>query len=356
MGKTEANVLHICRSQNFSGFANTFGGLDRAVASVSSSLRTMGIKSDILFLDQKAYCSDPSEKLIKYYSDQIHSENYNCIHFHDWYGEPLAKMIFRHGFRNIILTTHLPVRRGFTYRDVNRSFEDKIQMESMLLDLAKVIIAPSNMVAKLLSEEYGIASSKIKIVGHGVDLKIFFPGKQGNSSGTTLLYVGRLERQKGLELLLYATQGVFEVMPEARLKIVGEGSLEEELREMSEYLGISENVSFVGPMYDDELREIYARSNLLVAPSLFEPFGLVGLEALACKCQVLSVQPTGADYLDGEQLTHSISPSRLGSDILRSIKRQKQMEERNYKKFVKEWTWENSAKKLKTEYLKIVND
>ena len=88
------------------------------------------------------------------------------------------------------------------------------------------------------------------------------------------------------------------------------------LRRLADRLDLTESVYFRPTVDTAALVEIYASADLLVMPSLFEPFGLVALEALACGCPVLALRPTGACFLQESELADSPSPSRLAAVIV----------------------------------------
>ena len=339
-------ILHVTRSRAFTGGSNSFGGLDRAVQSLSKALREIGVLSDILYLEPETYAENSKEDLVAAHTDRAFQDRYDWVYFHDWYGALLAQSIYAGGFRNILVSAHLPVRRGFTYLDAERSFEEKAYMEGVLFDLAKMIISPSNFVAALLIQEYGLAGKKLRVLGHGVDPEVFYPTYAEENTPPTLLFVGRLERQKGIELLLYATRKVISNRPDIQLKIAGDGSLANTLPSVAQELGLSAHCEFLGQLDDDRLRTEYNSADLLVMPSIFEPFGLVGLESLSCGCNVLSISPTGADYLEPRQLTQHFSPSRLGVDILGHMGCSGRTEQSKNREQAALWTWNRSANNL----------
>lgn len=332
------------RSKELSGGASTFGGLDRAVEGLSGAMNEIGIRSGVLYLEARSYRETNNAQLVEQLRDQALDDGYTWVHFHDWYGAPLARALFCAGFRNIGFTAHLPLRRGFTYLDALRSFDDKVIMEAELLDMARLVVAPSDLVRALLLQEYGLDPSRVHVVGHGVDTRVFYPGSVEKAAEPTVLFAGRLERQKGVELLLYAMQRVARALPDVRLRLAGDGSLASELPNLAKRLGIANNCAFMGALGNEDLRTEYTAADLLVMPSLFEPFGLVGLEALSCGCDVLSIAPTGAEYLEARQLTRHVSPNRLGTCILGYLQQGVRGDGKKQREQAAKWTWAESAR------------
>jgi glycosyltransferase involved in cell wall biosynthesis len=116
------------------------------------------------------------------------------------------------------------------------------------------------------------------------------------------LFVGRLVYYKGLSVLLDAMHKV----PEARLKIVGGGPLDGEVRDTIKTLNLQDRIDLVGEVDDDRLRDIMSESEALILPSdkTSETFGLVQLEAMACGLPVVSCRlPTGVSTVNVHRVT-----------------------------------------------------
>jgi glycosyltransferase involved in cell wall biosynthesis len=101
------------------------------------------------------------------------------------------------------------------------------------------------------------------------------------------LYVGRLSPEKGLEDLLAAFREILQRHPGARLELAGNGPLKDSLIQRTAALGLNDSVTFLGSRNIEELAELYMASDVLVLPSLSEPWGLVANEALSYGCPVI---------------------------------------------------------------------
>ncbi len=171
--------------------------------------------------------------------------------------------------------------------------------------------------AHFLADEYGLSPQRITVVPHGVDCAAFHPLVEHVGNDTDhLLAVGRLTEQKGFELLIRSLPSVIATRPTTRLTIVGDGGRRESLEQLVVDLGLSNVVTLSGVKTKAQLPRYFSQAALLVIPSQFEPFGLVGLEAMACGCPVIAIAPTGAsEYLEPCELTTNYSPSELGSTL-----------------------------------------
>jgi hypothetical protein len=107
-----------------------------------------------------------------------------------------------------------------------------------------------------------------------------------------VLLVGRLVYEKGFQLALDALPGVIEQVGDVRFVVAGSGTHEQELKAQAQRLGLTEHGSFLGWIGDDALHSLYRIADLCVVPSIYEPFGLVALEAMASGCPCL-VADTG---------------------------------------------------------------
>lgn len=124
----------------------------------------------------------------------------------------------------------------------------------------------------------------VHIVPNGIDLKHFKPAQgAAEQPNPTILYIGRLERRKGVKYLLRAFQLLHETMPGIRLVIAGDGVDREKLELEARELHIASYVNFLGYVDDKTKLELLQTSSLFCAPAIFgESFGIVLLEAMAC--------------------------------------------------------------------------
>jgi glycogen(starch) synthase len=134
----------------------------------------------------------------------------------------------------------------------------------------------------------GIDPSELRAVGDLNALRGEFAAPQEK----LVLLVGRLVYEKGFQLALDALPGVIEQIEDVRFVVAGSGTHELELKAQSDRLGLSGRGTFVGWIGDDALHSLYRIADLCVVPSIYEPFGLVALEAMASGCPCI-VADTG---------------------------------------------------------------
>ena len=107
-----------------------------------------------------------------------------------------------------------------------------------------------------------------------------------------VLLVGRLVYEKGFQLALEALPTLIDRVGGVRFLVAGSGTAEEQLRDQATALGLDAHGTFLGWIGDDVLHSLYRIADLTVVPSIYEPFGLVALEAMASGCPCL-VADTG---------------------------------------------------------------
>ena len=132
-------------------------------------------------------------------------------------------------------------------------------------------------------------NNEVHVFPMGIDTKLFTPDKKDNSlkikykiSGNFLLFVGGIIERKGIRYLIQAIPAVIKKFPGAKLLVIGEGNLSNEMSELAESLSISNNIIFIGPIPHVDLPPYFATADVFILPSLSEGFGLVIIEAMSC--------------------------------------------------------------------------
>ena len=212
----------------------------------------------------------------------IKKEKINIVHAH-WlipnaFIAVICRKIFKVDFK-IISTIHGSDFLGFNNRIGN--FFKKIALNN--IDLLTVV---SNALKDKVSE-FGYKSD-IYVYSMGLDTNLFSPAKRDNSlkdklgiKGPFLLFVGIIVEQKGIRYLIKSMPKVIEVYPDAKLVIVGEGNLKNEMIEFADKLNVSNNLHFTGILPHDELPQYFATADLFILPSFSEGWPVVVMEALS---------------------------------------------------------------------------
>lgn len=174
------------------------------------------------------------------------------------------------------------------------------QVEWWLTYEAGRVITCSEYMRKEVTRIFELPPDKVEVIPNGVDLKTFSPPagrdafrrEQVGPAERLVFFAGRLEFEKGVQTALEALPLVAERVPGVRFHIGGAGSHRQRLERRARELGVAERVTFLGFLDDEQLRNYYAASDLVIVPSLYEPFGMVALETMAAGTPV-AVADTG---------------------------------------------------------------
>ncbi|MDH5494793.1 MAG: glycosyltransferase family 4 protein, partial [Candidatus Bathyarchaeota archaeon] len=247
--------------------------------------------------------------------------------------------------------------------------------------MADLVITVSNaMKGELI--ELGFPKEKIRVCYNGVDPDKYSPKQVDEAKlkeiresyglkdkDEMILFIGRLVWIKGVDKLIMAMPHVLQKVPNAKLVIVGLGDMEEHLKSMVKGLKLEDAVKFRFEFVSEEERIAhYAACDLAVFPSLYEPFGIVALEAMSMEKPVV-VGASGVSGMkeiiiaDGsEQCGFHINPNDpvdIAWGIASCLQNQnrKQMFGKNGRKRVlAEFTWDAIAKKTLDIYREVVKE
>jgi len=230
------------------------------------------------------------------------SFDFDLVHGHDWLvaaaGDHLAKR-FQTPLTVTIHATEFGRHQGW----VDKPPQSHIHgIEHWMANRAEQVIACSAYMRDHISDVYGIEEERIAVIPNGIDPADLQPADEEEMRRLRLrfaqphqqlvLLVGRLVYEKGFQVALEAMPRVIDELENVRFLVAGSGTHEQELREQAAALGLDDHGTFLGWIGDDVLHTLYRIADLVVVPSIYEPFGLVALEAMASGCPCL-VADTG---------------------------------------------------------------
>lgn len=151
-------------------------------------------------------------------------------------------------------------------------------------------------------ELLGLGIREVFDVGEGVDLAGYGPPVEGERDPNLLLYLGRVKKYKGLDVLIQALHRLSDRFPQARLEVAGSGDDVPRLREVAASLGLSDRVKFLGRVSEEEKISLYRRASVALNSSLKEGWGLTSIEANGCGTPVVASDVPGLcdSVRDGE--------------------------------------------------------
>ncbi len=226
--------------------------------------------------------------------------SYELVHGHDWLvGQAAAALADRLGVPYV--TTIHATEHGRHQGWVDKPPQSHIHsLERRMARRADAVIVCSYYMRGHVADIFDIDERRVAVIPNGVDPSELQPtgDLQALRNGLAapheklVLLVGRLVYEKGFQLALDALPDVIEQVGNVRFLVAGSGTHEEELKAQAGRLGLCEHGTFLGWIGDDVLHSLYRIADLCVVPSIYEPFGLVALEAMASGCPCI-VADTG---------------------------------------------------------------
>jgi len=226
--------------------------------------------------------------------------DFNLVHGHDWLvavaGDHLANR-----FRCPLVVTIHATEYGRHQGWVDKHPQSYIHgVERWMANRAERVVTCSAYMREHVSDIYSLEEERISVIPNGIDPSELVPvddldtlrSRFAEPDEKLVLLVGRLVYEKGFQLALEALPGLIERLGNVRFLVAGSGTAEEELREQASRLGLDPYGTFLGWIGDDVLHSLYRIADLTVVPSIYEPFGLVALEAMASGCPCI-VADTG---------------------------------------------------------------
>jgi glycogen(starch) synthase len=226
--------------------------------------------------------------------------SYALIHGHDWLVAQAAAALSERAGVPYVTTIHA-TEHGRHQGWVQDEPQAHIHaVERWMAQRADAVIVCSYYMRGHVADIFDIDERRIVVIPNGIDPSELRPAgdlaalrsRFAQPEEKLVLFVGRLVYEKGFQLALDALPGVVERVENVRFLVAGSGTHENELKAQAERLGLSEHGSFLGWIGDDVLHSLYRIADLCVVPSIYEPFGLVALEAMASGCPCI-VADTG---------------------------------------------------------------
>jgi glycosyltransferase involved in cell wall biosynthesis len=229
---------------------------------------------------------------------------FDLIEFPEWGAEGLVAMTSPRRRARLVVRLHtsLQILARLNANTPRRSpsFWLSTRSERWGVRRADAVFSPSRALAALTADDMGFDPHSVHVVPNPIEIEAFQPGAPATSGPPVILYVGKVERRKGVHLLAQALPAVLGKFPEAVVEFLGPdtrtgpggasmrehilGAVPEEVRQ---------RLVFRGNVPRAELPLHYRRSCVTVFPSLFENFPNVCLEAMACGRPVVGSQASG---------------------------------------------------------------
>jgi glycogen synthase len=227
---------------------------------------------------------------------------FDLVHGHDWLVAAACDHLARR-FGSPLVTTIHATEHGRHQGWVDKHPQSYIHgVERWITNRSDRVIACSYYMREQIADIFGVEEERVSVIPNGIDpedlraqdgdelqrLRREFAGPDER----LVLLIGRLVYEKGFQIALEAMPRLVERFPGTRFLVAGSGTHETELRRQASDLGLLDHGTFLGWIGDDVLHSLYRIADLCVVPSIYEPFGLVALEAMASGCPCI-VADTG---------------------------------------------------------------
>ncbi|MEM2486963.1 MAG: glycosyltransferase family 4 protein [Candidatus Bathyarchaeia archaeon] len=313
----------------------------------------------------------------KLVNELIRKENfkYDIVAAHDWLSVIAGVTVKKETGLPLVFHVH-STEKG---RTLGNGSEVISNIELRGAKLADMVITVSYaMKDELIS--LGFPPEKIHVCHNGVDPQKYNPDavnqedvkrlreSYGIGEGDPMiLFIGRLVGVKGVDKLIMAMPYVLQQHPNAKLVIVGVGDMQEYLKNLVNAMGLNNSVRFNFNFVSEEERILhYAACDVAVFPSLYEPFGIVALEAMSMERPVV----VGAAGISGmrevvtcsgeEQCGYHVNPSNPAdiawgiNNVLESPEKRKWLGKNGRRRVLREFTWEKAAERTIALYEQVV--
>lgn len=305
--------------------------------------------------------------------DICRRENIQLIHNHDWLTS-FAAIALKHRHKLPLLATiHATERgraRGPLGTEVQRSID---HAEWNLTYEAWRVITCSRYMAGEVMDFFATPADKIDVIPNGVTAGQFarrdtkdlstFRARYAAPTEDIVLYVGRVVAEKGLQVLVEAVPLVLAEHPNAKFVVAGTGWLLPTLQKRASELGVASKIYFTGFIPDEDRDGLYRVASCAVFPSLYEPFGIVALEAMAARVPVVVSLAGGLQEVVRHSETgitvHPDNPVSLAWGINHTLARPdwaRQRAEHAYQVVLSEFNWQKIARETLAVYSRVVTE
>jgi glycogen synthase len=284
----------------------------------------------------------------------IREHDVDVIHAHDWLVTYAAAALKETWDLPVVATIHATEygrHQGWLPGPMNKLIH---QVEWWLTYEARRVITCSSYMRQQVEDIFALPRDKVDVVPNGVDVSDFevaadeaaaFRRTLTGPRTRMVLFAGRLEYEKGVQTVLRALRRVRAEVGPTRFFIAGVGTYSDELRRQVRELGLRHHVRFTGFLEDHELRLHYAAADVAVAPSIYEPFGLVAVEAMACGTPVVVGDTGGLREIVSGGTGLSFTPQdedELARELIRVLEDQdlaRRLVERGRERIVSRYDW-----------------
>lgn len=313
-------------------------------------------KENIFSSSDEPYGNDLQHKINQYnlmVMDIAKDITFDIIYAHDWMTFTAAMQLQAYTGKPFVAHVHsLEVNRK---GDLHQTGIFHIEQKAM--DQADAVITVSHQMRGTIGETYGIYPGKIYAVHHGHTEKKGYRKASGFDE-KIVLFLGRITHQKGPEIFFDIASQILDHDSDVRFITAGTGSLKEKLVEMAAFKRIGHKFHFTGFLDEEHVRELLAIADVLVMPSVDDPFGIAALEAAEFGVPCVISEESGAkEVLKSALKAHYWDTNKMAAQVMGLLKydtvRQQIVE--NTRKDISGISWPGAAEKIAAIHNQLLN-
>lgn len=295
---------------------------------------------------------------------------FDLIHAHDWLTAYSAVALKATLQLPLVATIHATERgRGQGYL-IDEQAATINGTEWWLTYESWHIITVSHFMAQQLHSYFSVPSDKLSVVYNGINVpsrqqlpdaeRRAFRRRFADDDQPLVFNIGRMVYEKGVQILIAAAPRILATFPTARFVVAGTGAFLQQLQSDAAAIGVERAFTFTGFISDEDRDRLFEVADVAVFPSLYEPFGIVALEAMAHRCPVVASSTGGLQEVvrphENGLIGEPGNPESLAWAIIHTLQRPdwaRQRAEQAYQEVVTEYNWEGIAAKTAQVYRQV---
>ncbi|WP_026558748.1 glycosyltransferase family 4 protein [Bacillus sp. J37] len=369
LGRHVNDLVQSCKEENLTIIVMTISHTGKESYSFSDGIhifRLIPWQEDSASLPD--YFRNLNFRFTQFILQDLHIQ-FDLVHVHDWFFATTACQIKKMLGIPFVSTIHSTERERKQFNN-GRVIPQIIEYEDQLLQYSDHIIVCSEYMKDILLIRKPNRQNSISVIPNGIileNLKKMLSKDEALKrfpflTEPILLGIGRLVKEKGFHILIEAFSQIHRQYPTLKLVLAGSGPYENELKRISKLYKLDSKVIFVGFLNEIERNTLLSKCEIVVIPSLYEPFGIVALEGLAASKPVLAFKTGGLKEIVKDNrgiLLEGISSVQLAERLHKCLQHPKDVEAvalRGYQAMIAEYQWLSIIRITISMYNKVVSN
>ena len=270
----------------------------------------------------------------------------------------------------LAVTIHHPITKDLKLEIENASnWKEKLSslrwhnflpMQKKVAPKLNKIICVSRPSKKDIVEEFLVDPEKIEVILNGIDIRKFIPNPSTLFIENKIITTASADIPlKGLKYLILALPNIIKVFPKTSLTVIGRSPSDSKLRKLITDLSLEDKIAFRSGITEEEIVNLYHSSEIAVIPSLYEGFGFVAGEAMACGIPLISTHSGGLEEVVGDSAVKILpaSTEEIESAVIKlfsSPDRKTELSKMGRERMEKMFDWHIAAKSYENAFKEVI--